>query len=252
MGAYCGGREWCGVRGGPALAPARAAYATRQGLRAARCAALRALQYAEGRAWGALWFRWKFRGEAGTDQGRRVVDRGREARRQGPEYVFVARAPREPLREQRGEFRAGRLGERQRRRGAAERREQDVRAGSRRAALPGRGSCASFGTSPLVNAAHQSSSRAVRENHVRVIQRGLPESARCSRPRRKWPARWRLLRAVRSAHWPYGSVLASVFTEMSAPPGSRSMYAATAASRGGRCAKSCAVRGCWPGAPRFP
>lgn len=57
---------------------------------------------------------------------------------------------------------------------------------------------------------------------------------------------------VRSAHCPYGSALARVFTEMSAPSHSPSMYAAMAASRGRRRAKSQPLRGRWSGAERLP
>ncbi|MYZ36248.1 hypothetical protein [Streptomyces sp. SID4917] len=101
---------------------------------------------------------------------------------------------------------------------------------------------ASSGTSPEMNAVHHALSRAVRENHVRVTQRALPDPTRCSRPRRRCPTFWRWRSAVRRAHCPYGSTLARAFTEMSAPSGSRSMNAATAASRPGRRAKSSAVR----------
>ncbi|UNM16925.1 hypothetical protein J4032_34410 [Streptomyces formicae] len=58
----------------------------------------------------------------------------------------------------------------------------------------------SSGTSPRRYAAHHPSSRAVRDHHVRVIHRALPDPAKCSRPRRKWPAAWMRFRAVRRAH----------------------------------------------------
>ncbi|WP_408056227.1 enoyl-CoA hydratase-related protein, partial [Streptomyces ureilyticus] len=114
-----------------ARAPARAANAARQGLRAARCAALRALQYAEGWACGGrCGLRRELVGQAVADEGGRAVDRGREACGQGLEYVVVGGAPCEPLGEQRGEVCAG-LGRQGQGRGRpAEGREEDVRAGA--------------------------------------------------------------------------------------------------------------------------
>ncbi|WP_185923658.1 hypothetical protein [Streptomyces sp. WAC05374] len=70
----------------------------------------------------------------------------------------------------------------------------------------------SSGTSPRWKAAHQSSSRAVRDHQVRVTQCSVPDAeTNCSRPRRKWPARTRLFSAVLTARWPYsGRTSASV------------------------------------------
>ncbi len=81
----------------------------------------------------------------------------------------------------------------------------------------------SGGASPRVKAFHQESSRAVREKNVRVTQSITSSVTTHSLPRRKCPAAWSRLRVVPRAHCPYGRCLASVFTEMSEPSGSRSM-----------------------------
>lgn len=111
----------------------------------------------------------------------------------------------------------------------------------------------SSGTSPRWYAAHHASFRAVRNHHVRVTHCVLPEATVTdSRPRRRCPAAIRWLSAFPTAVWPYGVYLASVFTEMSLLSGSRSMYAAIAPTRGGRCAQSSALRGSWSKTVRLP
>ena len=94
----------------------------------------------------------------------------RQAGGQGADDGLVRGPSGEPVRHQRSEHRAVGLGEGQGGGRAAEGGEQDVGAG---AGGTGCGSGGCSGTSPRVNVAHQSSSRAVRENHDRVIQRGL-------------------------------------------------------------------------------